>query len=260
MNDSRAPKNPDPMTKPRIKAWYEENPNCKAHVERLISELSRFFVDKSDHGYLNMKNQNVYRFGGSYAVFGNAVIYFNKTYSTVQFWLNSARQKMFVSQGGLRRTLKSAKSTDLYAVQFKVNHGENLDAITEYLEKNVIPRWIQEPTLSFVPPISFDEAVAKAKKLTRKQRIEKLKQFPKFPVKVEVTTSSYVRNPFVVAEVLLKSRGICKKCGENAPFKRKDGTPYLEVHHKTQLARGGEDTVANAIALCPNCHREKHYG
>ncbi|MFM0350878.1 HNH endonuclease [Paraburkholderia sp. RL17-347-BIC-D] len=26
------------------------------------------------------------------------------------------------------------------------------------------------------------------------------------------------------------------------------------------LAQGGPDTVANAIALCPNCHRERHYG
>jgi 5-methylcytosine-specific restriction protein A len=34
----------------------------------------------------------------------------------------------------------------------------------------------------------------------------------------------------------------------------------LEVHHKKQLSEGGEDTVENAIALCPNCHREAHYG
>ena len=26
------------------------------------------------------------------------------------------------------------------------------------------------------------------------------------------------------------------------------------------LADGGADTVENAIAVCPNCHRELHYG
>jgi hypothetical protein len=26
------------------------------------------------------------------------------------------------------------------------------------------------------------------------------------------------------------------------------------------LARGGEDTVENAVAVCPNCHREAHFG
>ncbi|WP_080666815.1 HNH endonuclease signature motif containing protein [Variovorax paradoxus] len=38
------------------------------------------------------------------------------------------------------------------------------------------------------------------------------------------------------------------------------GDPYLEVHHITPLALGGDDTVDNAWALCPNCHREKHFG
>jgi len=32
------------------------------------------------------------------------------------------------------------------------------------------------------------------------------------------------------------------------------------VHHKKTLALGGEDTVDNSLALCPNCHREMHFG
>ena len=39
-----------------------------------------------------------------------------------------------------------------------------------------------------------------------------------------------------------------------------DGLPFLEVHHLRQLADRGSDTVSNAVALCPNCHREAHYG
>jgi 5-methylcytosine-specific restriction protein A len=34
----------------------------------------------------------------------------------------------------------------------------------------------------------------------------------------------------------------------------------LEVHHKIRLADGGFDTVENAIAVCPNCHRQCHHG
>ncbi|OOL15317.1 hypothetical protein BXQ27_32765, partial [Klebsiella aerogenes] len=26
------------------------------------------------------------------------------------------------------------------------------------------------------------------------------------------------------------------------------------------LSNGGEDSVENAIALCPNCHRQAHFG
>jgi len=43
-------------------------------------------------------------------------------------------------------------------------------------------------------------------------------------------------------------------------IRKKDNTPYLEVHHKIQLAEGGEDSIENAIAVCPNCHRELHFG
>jgi 5-methylcytosine-specific restriction protein A len=71
----------------------------------------------------------------------------------------------------------------------------------------------------------------------------------------------FARNPDVVAEVLERAGGRCEYCGCPAPFtKRSNGMPYLEVHHKIQLAHDGEDTVSNAVALCPNCHRKAHYG
>ncbi|HHQ4496099.1 TPA: HNH endonuclease, partial [Aeromonas hydrophila] len=62
-------------------------------------------------------------------------------------------------------------------------------------------------------------------------------------------------------ERLLIANGKCEHCKKDAPFIRiKDGTPYLEVHHKEKLADGGEDTLENTIALCPNCHRKFHFG
>lgn len=71
----------------------------------------------------------------------------------------------------------------------------------------------------------------------------------------------FQRNPDVVAEVLCRAAGKCECCGKPAPFVRaSDGSAYLEVHHIVCLADGGNDTVDNAEALCPNCHRFKHYG
>lgn len=62
-------------------------------------------------------------------------------------------------------------------------------------------------------------------------------------------------------KVLRRANGVCEQCGDKAPFiRRSDNIPYLEVHHKVMLSEGGEDTVVNAHALCPNCHREVHYG
>ncbi|WP_428946851.1 HNH endonuclease [Acidithiobacillus ferrooxidans] len=72
---------------------------------------------------------------------------------------------------------------------------------------------------------------------------------------------AYERNPDVVAEVLTRADGKCEACKKPAPFlRRSNGKPYLEVHHVMQLADGGDDTVENAIAVCPNCHRKAHYG
>ena len=59
---------------------------------------------------------------------------------------------------------------------------------------------------------------------------------------------------------LRDAEGICEACENEAPFKKSDGSFYLEVHHLRRLADGGSDTIANAVAACPNCHRELHYG
>lgn len=93
----------------------------------------------------------------------------------------------------------------------------------------------------------------------RKKRLENRSVL--IPESYETTTRVFKRNPDVIAEVLIKANGICERCQNPAPFKRaSNGTPYLEVHHKRRLADGGEDTIDNAIALCPNCHRELHLG
>lgn len=81
------------------------------------------------------------------------------------------------------------------------------------------------------------------------------------PRKVAVTSTSFVRDPDVIAEALFRAKGQCEECKKDAPFIRKsDGRPYLEVHHKIPLANGGEDTIDNVLAVCPNCHRKAHFG
>jgi 5-methylcytosine-specific restriction endonuclease McrA len=96
---------------------------------------------------------------------------------------------------------------------------------------------------------------------TSAQRRQRLSVTDPVPPKVNVRTWVFIRNTDVVAEVLENAAGVCGGCQQLAPFVRKsDGTPYLEVHHRVPLAAGGPDTVANAVALCPNCHRQRHYG
>ncbi|MFT0172786.1 HNH endonuclease [Paraburkholderia mimosarum] len=106
----------------------------------------------------------------------------------------------------------------------------------------------------------FSRDVAAALSRTPEARHARLAQAEKMPSVATVTTRVFQRNADVVAEVLYRADGVCQICGKPAPFTRKDGSPFLEVHHRVQLAHGGEDTVENAIATCPNCHREAHFG
>lgn len=107
----------------------------------------------------------------------------------------------------------------------------------------------------------FDDQVSRSLSDSPEKRRKRLKSAPAKPRKVTVTTYVFVRNADVVAEVLYRANGACEGCMKEAPFMRRaSGEPYLEVHHRTPLAQGGDDTVLNAIALCPNCHRQHHYG
>jgi predicted HNH restriction endonuclease len=107
----------------------------------------------------------------------------------------------------------------------------------------------------------FEKEITKSIKDKPSTRKNRLNQASKIPEKIQMTVFGFKRNPDVVAEVLLRAKGVCEQCNKNAPFiRKKDSTPYLEIHHRVMLSDGGEDTVKNAIAICPNCHRELHFG
>ena len=78
------------------------------------------------------------------------------------------------------------------------------------------------------------------------------------PVKVELICTRYIRNPDVAEFAKRRANGICQLCKKDAPFKDRDNIPYLEVHHIIWLSKGGKDSIQNAVAICPNCHRKLH--
>jgi 5-methylcytosine-specific restriction protein A len=59
---------------------------------------------------------------------------------------------------------------------------------------------------------------------------------------------------------LLRAKGQCENCGKDAPFVNSNNIPFLEVHHIFSLSDDGPDHPINVAAICPNCHREAHYG
>ena len=73
--------------------------------------------------------------------------------------------------------------------------------------------------------------------------------------------NDFVRDPYIVAAALARAQDQCEmpNC-KSQLFQRDDDRSYLEVHHILPLGEGGDDTLINAAALCPSCHRELHFG
>lgn len=119
-----------------------------------------------------------------------------------------------------------------------------------------------EPTIALAVLKRIESEEEKAVRSDRTEdRQQRLATAPKTPHRIKVFSYTFKRNPDVVVEALLRAAGNCELCGKSAPFNRvTDGTPYLEVHHIKSLSDGGEDTLKNVLALCPNCHREVHHG
>lgn len=92
------------------------------------------------------------------------------------------------------------------------------------------------------------------------QKLRKLaeKDVEKNPKAENIDAKRYRRSPYIAAYVKRRAKGCCELCKKAAPFRDGDGEPYLETHHVVWLSKGGEDSMDNAAALCPNCHRKMH--
>lgn len=115
---------------------------------------------------------------------------------------------------------------------------------------------------SDVSDIEAAAAVArKAKPASKEKLILNAKKAKGKPAKRIVSRNDFVRNPAVVMGAIARAGGKCEMpgCVCNL-FLRDDDSPYLEVHHVQPLGEDGEDSLTNAAALCPHCHRILHFG
>jgi 5-methylcytosine-specific restriction protein A len=122
------------------------------------------------------------------------------------------------------------------------------------LKANNLPPAITKETL--------DDLISKrdnyVKQLSDEDLIERVKNSIDLPGERQVTAKQYERNPYVSELAKRRAKGICQLCKKEAPFKNKNGEPYLETHHIKPLSKAGTDTIDNTVALCPNCHRRLH--
>ncbi len=98
----------------------------------------------------------------------------------------------------------------------------------------------------------------KAKKLSDKELFLRAVHSNKQPVNRQVSTTTFERNVYVVELAKRRANGSCQLCDKPAPFKNKNGEPFLEPHHIVRLSKGGKDMIENTVTLCPSCHRKMH--
>jgi hypothetical protein len=79
------------------------------------------------------------------------------------------------------------------------------------------------------------------------------------PSRRQIFGEVFDRSRLVRSSVLLRAKGICEWCGKKG-FDMANGGIYMETHHIVPLSAGGSDSESNIVALCPNHHREAHYG
>lgn len=104
----------------------------------------------------------------------------------------------------------------------------------------------------------FEEAVKKAGQKSLSWLKKNAEKKASLPAASTVQTRVFHRDPVIAAYIKKRANGKCQLCGQEAPFKDSNGEPYLECHHLVWLSKGGQDSVNNCVALCPNCHRKMH--
>lgn len=150
-------------------------------------------------------------------------------------------------------------------VQLPSMNKAHSPGVIAYLSKH-FNRPIPNPDYSirFDDFIEFqNKEIKKAAELSDSELLKKIEAFNKKGRPSHTTTilNALNRNPYVVALAKRRANGICQDCMQPAPFLRKDtNEPFLEVHHIHPIGDDGPDSIENTIALCPNCHRKRHYG
>ena len=137
------------------------------------------------------------------------------------------------------RTIKSIDAT--YVVRLSIERVDGL-AVATHMEKVHFADVARQDMSS-----AIDDLVSSAPLGT---------QAPDRALQIGYT---YKRDPKVRAYVIKRAKGCCEYCGKQG-FQMANGQHYIEAHHIIALSQQGPDTTQNVIALCPEHHREAHFG
>lgn len=155
--------------------------------------------------------------------------------------------------------IKDIKKLQSFADNYLIN---GFQASTMPLSKevfNAIVNRVGEPEDAFR---NIEENIVKSPKQLRKLESENFDAPPQIR---EVISKHIERGPLAQHAKRLNQYKcmICEYLGRNpVGFRKRNGDPYIEVHHVVPVARLqlGSLNLPNLMTLCANHHRECHYG
>ena len=174
------------------------------------------------------------------------------------------------------RFLKNEKliASDVYTVDTLTelkNLRDKLFALPEFVKLNT--KGNNMYSVGMKQYIQFAELQVEEGKKTVKKIAKSIVDISKLDVPVPPPKSlpkkqeyHWNRDRIIVEQVLLADKYLCEVDSKHKTFiARRNDQPYLEGHHLISLARQKEfkvslDVYANIIGLCPNCHRQLHFG
>lgn len=195
-----------------------------------------------------------------------------KAVSAIQkAYINNEEREFIVNNGKKKENQRADKwrqngsllGPTLGWIKVPISELENIDSqnLVNTLENSGTSKAVYKPVSNVIEPRLCDSQEELDKEVERLYPVKVGRPEGQIsPKRKDGKNSYYVRDATVVAYVLTRSNGVCEACSEPAPFKKQNGLPFLEVHHLRQLSDKGSDKVTNAIAVCPNCHREFHFG
>ncbi|MEV9503710.1 HNH endonuclease [Bacillus safensis] len=127
--------------------------------------------------------------------------------------------------------------------------------------------WVFPLVLADDQKIIIPDKLIKMKQVLREKKVRKLgesvlenraRTARRKSSKRKTISTTYERDPYVTEFAKRWAKGVCQLCDQPAPYLNMNGEPHLHTHHIKWLSRGGDDSIYNTIALCPNCHDKMH--
>ena len=184
-----------------------------------------------------------------------------------QFLQNYSDLSKLIDQVAVPRPVDESSDENQDRVTTDASDDEDEDGVTtqsdqpqKQNESNTEPKNDPGPGEAIVGEDTIETDPSGELEQLRDEAIKDATENPSKNVQSVSPREPYFRSQKIKQYALERAAGTCEGCGKPAPFNRKNGESYLEVHHLDELGEGGADHPDKVVALCPNCHCRIHYG